>query len=179
MCCFCYGITILWWHNYTTHRSEKCKRVKSSAQFLDTMHWWRLNTCQKWRSLMTKATSKCIDGGWTPVKNGVLWWPELPSAFVAFNCQKNDLSRNFLDHLQTIQKLSRQSGSFPGYLESFQVSGNFPGYPETFQAIQKLSTPSGKYLGYPKTFKTIQKTFWTIRKISRLSGNFPGYQETF
>ena len=26
---------------------------------------------------------------WTPVKNGVLWWPELPpSAFVAFNLQK-------------------------------------------------------------------------------------------
>ena len=34
---------------------------------------------------------------WTPVKNGVLWWPELPpSAFVAFNLQKNDLTTIFV-----------------------------------------------------------------------------------
>ena len=36
--------------------------------------------------------------GWTPVKNnGVLWWLELPpSAFVALNLQKNDLSTIFV-----------------------------------------------------------------------------------
>ena len=34
---------------------------------------------------------------WTPVKNGVHWWPELPpSAFVAFNLQKKDLTTIFV-----------------------------------------------------------------------------------
>ena len=34
---------------------------------------------------------------WTTVKNGVLWWPELPpSAFAALNLQKNDLSTIFV-----------------------------------------------------------------------------------
>ena len=39
-----------------------------------------------------------VDGGWTPVNiDGVLWWPELPpSAFVALNLQKNDLSTVFV-----------------------------------------------------------------------------------
>ena len=34
---------------------------------------------------------------WQAFNNGVLWWPELPpSAFVAFNLQKNDLSKTCL-----------------------------------------------------------------------------------
>ena len=61
----------------TTHTApESVKRVKSSAQIL----------------------GKMADGGWTPVNiDGVLWWPELPpSAFVALNLQKNDLSTVFV-----------------------------------------------------------------------------------
>ena len=55
---------------------ESVKRVKSSAQIL----------------------GKMADGGWTPVNiDGVLWWPELPpSAFVALNLLKNDLSTVFV-----------------------------------------------------------------------------------
>ena len=57
---------------------ESVKRVKSSAQIL----------------------GKMADGGWTPVNiDGVFWWPELPpSAFVALNLQKNDLSTVFVHY---------------------------------------------------------------------------------
>ena len=41
--------------------------------------------------------------------------------------------------------------------------------------MRKLSTR--KYPDNQETFQAIQKTFWTIRKISRLSENFPGNQE--
>ena len=54
----------------------------------------------KWSPLMTGATFKCIEGGRMPVKNGIIWRPELPpSAFVAFNLQKNDLPTIFVCYL--------------------------------------------------------------------------------
>ena len=58
-------------HHFITilHAAPKSvKRVKSSAQILDKMHRWRLNTCQKWSPLMTGATSKCICGVQPPEK---------------------------------------------------------------------------------------------------------------
>ena len=72
---------------------ESVKRVKSSEQILVKSFFWRLNatnalgcsfghqrtpllnTCQKWRLLMTGATSKCICGVQSPEKwlNHYFW----------------------------------------------------------------------------------------------------------
>ena len=68
----------------------------------------------------------------------------------------------FQDHLkiiQTIQKLSRLSGNFPAYPETFRIIRKYPAYLETFQAIRKCSGPPVKYPNYLKTFQAIQKTF--------------------
>ena len=54
------------------------------------------------------------------------------------------LHRTVLENIRTIRKLSR-------------LSGNFSDYPETFQVIWKLFGPSGKYPDYPETFQTIRK----------------------
>ena len=64
---------------------ESVKRVKSIKQILvkNKMEAERLSQC--WQ----KTLPKKFKPSWTPVKNEVLWWPELPpSAFVAFNLQK-------------------------------------------------------------------------------------------
>ena len=64
---------------------ESVKKVKSIKQILvkNKMEAERLSQC--WQ----KTLPKKFKPSWMPVKNGVLWWPELPpSAFVAFNLQK-------------------------------------------------------------------------------------------
>ena len=64
---------------------ESVKRVKSIKQILvkNKMEAERLSQC--WQ----KTLPKKFKPSWMPGKNGVLWWPELPtSAFVAFNLQK-------------------------------------------------------------------------------------------
>ena len=71
---------------------ESVKRVKSIEQILvmNKMEAERLSQC--WQ----KTLPKKFKPSWMPVKNGVLWWPELPpNAFVAFNLQKNDLPTIF------------------------------------------------------------------------------------
>ena len=67
---------------------------------------------------------------------------------------------------KTCEKLSRD------HQKLSRPSGNFPDYPETFQTIRKLSRPSGNFPDHPESFQTIQK-------LSRLSGNFPDHLETF
>ena len=72
---------------------ESVKNVKSSKQILlkNKMEAERLSQC--WQ----KTLPKKFKPSWMPVKNGVLWWPELPpSAFVAFNLRKIDLSTIFV-----------------------------------------------------------------------------------
>ena len=72
---------------------ESVKRVKSSAQILDK------SLSGGWAPQMHLEVAPVIRGlhCWTPVKNGVHWWPELPpSAFVAFHLQKNDLTTIFV-----------------------------------------------------------------------------------
>ena len=67
---------------------------------------------------------------------------------------KQYLFPGYPETLQTIRKISRLFGNFPGYLEIFP---NRQDYPKTFQAIKK-------------TFRTIQKLYW-------LSRNFPDHPE--
>ena len=72
---------------------ESVKKVKSIKQILvkNKMEAERLSQC--WQ----KTLPKKFKPSWMPVKNGVLWWPELPpNAFVAFNLQKNDLPTIFV-----------------------------------------------------------------------------------
>ena len=78
----------------------------------------------------------------------------------------------FAQNIKTIRKLSRPSGKYPDYPETFQairklsrLSGNFPDHPENIQPIRKLSRLSGNFPDHPEN---IQPT----RKLSRLSGNF-------
>ena len=73
------------WHT----APESVKNVKSSKQILlkNKMEAERLSQC--WQ----KTLPKKFKPSWMPVKNGVLWWPELPpSAFVAFTARKMTLS---------------------------------------------------------------------------------------
>ena len=72
---------------------ESVKRVKSIKQILvkNKMEGWTPMQC--WQKILPKK----FKPSWTPAKNGVLWWPELPpSAFVAFNLQKNDPTTIFV-----------------------------------------------------------------------------------
>lgn len=66
----------------------------------------------------------------------------------------------------TVQKISRLSGHFSGYLGSVQtvlklsrLSGKFPVCLETFQTVWKLSKLS-------RNFPTCSETFQTVRKLS-------------
>ena len=101
---------------------------------------------------------------------------KLSKTFQRIFSVKGKLSRpsgkypDYLETFQAFRQLSRLSGNFPGYPEAFQVSGNFPGYLEIFRIIRKISSLSGNFPGYPKTFQT-------ILKISRLSGNLPDHPE--
>ena len=118
---------------------KSVKRVKSSAQILDMMHRWWLNTMSKMESSDDRSFLQVH-----------LWHS---------TARKMTYPLFYSETFQPIRKVSRLSGNFPGYPEIFRIirkisslSGNFPGFPETFQAIQKLSGSSGKYPAYPETF---------------------------
>ena len=58
-----------------------------------------------------------------------------------------------------------------------RLSGNFPGYLETFWTIRKLAGPSGNFPGYPEPFRTIltNRNFPDGLEISQC--NFKGYAQ--
>ena len=95
------------------------------------------------------------------------------------------LSENWTTIYIIIQKLSRLSGNFRGYLETFQtvrklsrLSWNFPDCPKpflTFSTVRKLSKQSKKFPDCPEVFQTFQK----LSGLNRLSRNFPDCAETF
>ena len=83
---------------------ESVKKVKSIKQILvkNKMEAERLSQC--WQ----KTLPKKFKPSWMPVKNGVLWWPELPpNAFVAFNLQKNDLPTIFVRYFLLVRSSVR------------------------------------------------------------------------
>ena len=97
---------------------KSVKRVKSSAQILDMMHRWWLNTMSKMESSDDRSFLQVH-----------LWHSTARKmTYPLFFCA-------------TFQKFSTTSGNYPGYPKTFKA------IQKTFQAIQKLSGSSGKYSG--------------------------------
>ena len=99
---------------------------------------WSFHFCCCWNAATSTFVS--LPPSQRPKKSELSGWQL--STRKNFSDEVHKLFLRHPDHLETIltiRKLSRQSGSFPGYPGTFQVSGTFPGYSETFRKLSRLS----------------------------------------